>query len=183
MRLVAFARAPAVMTAFSHLAEADRDLVIRFIEAFSRAEYTLKRGGYLKATGDSVSADWDVFARTIRGKFGQTRSREFGRALQMLLQHPPRKQALVDGLLGWKDGRRPAGASDEEHALLLVRRTRNNLFHGEKFVLGGMGALARDRDLVAAALEVLAYALSGFVPRSRTAEARPPAVRRKPGQR
>jgi hypothetical protein len=55
-----------------------------------------------------------------------------------------------------------AGLTDESYGLLLVRRIRNNLFHGAKFLLGGERDFDRDRQLVEAALTVLDVAMNPF---------------------
>jgi hypothetical protein len=55
---------------------------------------------------------------------------------------PPKKQVLVNGKLDWRDAPPSPNLPRAEQVLLMVRRIRNNLFHGGKFLPGD------DRDQV-----------------------------------
>lgn len=144
---------------FDYLHGSDRDLVLSFFGAFAHAEFDLKRAGLIKRGKEDASADWDAFARSIRGKFKREQSDAFKAAWKLLLSSPPRKQVARAGVLSLKQESRPERTLDEEYGLLLVRRIRNNLFHGAKFLIGGNQS-ARDRDLVAAAHAVLGVAIA-----------------------
>lgn len=134
-------------------------LATEFFGAFAMAEYSLKTLGYIRQGREDAQADWSAYARTIQKGFREAAPRQFKRAWEALTQHPPRKQVSVAGRLAWKDTPRPAGMADAAWGLLLVRRVRNNLFHGAKFTLGGSDQFRRDRDLISAALMVLDHAM------------------------
>ena len=53
-------------------------------------------------------------------------------AIDYVLNNPPKKQVIQNGLLEWNDSR-PNTNSKADLVLLYVRRVRNNLFHGGKF--------------------------------------------------
>ena len=145
---------------WDHLPRAEKELVQEFIGAFPAAEFELKERGFLRRGSDDAQADWDSFAGTIQQRFRVDRPPALAKAWRVLTTSPPRKQVIRNGRLAWKESPRPAGVSDAAWGLLLVRRVRNNLFHGAKFILGGSDDFVRDRDLIRAALVVLDAALS-----------------------
>jgi hypothetical protein len=51
----------------------DKDLVFRFFAFFSRFEYALKRGEFLKKQ-EEAEADWDAYANQLRGQFATVES-------------------------------------------------------------------------------------------------------------
>ena len=53
-------------------------------------------------------------------------------AVTYILEHPPKKQMIANGLLEW-DPAEPDTDLCSDLALIYVRRVRNNLFHGGKF--------------------------------------------------
>jgi hypothetical protein len=130
-----------------------------FFAAFAFAEFELKTNGYIRRGRDDAQADWDAFAAAIARRFRHRKSRTFEKAWQVLTASPPRKQVSRGGRLAWKVTPRPAGISDAAWGLILVRRVRNNLFHGAKFIVGGAEQFARDRELVQAAHTVLDEAM------------------------
>ena len=160
---------PVSRSLLDYLPPRERGLVTNFFGAFAHAEYVLKSDGYIRRGREDAQADWDAFANSIKSRFRPSASRELQGAWAMLIDHPPRKQVIVDGRLGWREAPRPKGISAAAWGLLLVRRIRNNLFHGAKFVVGGTEQFARDRELVSAAHVLLMHALD---------LARPPGRRR-----
>ena len=143
-----------------HLPVEERRLVTDFFGAFAHAEYVLKSLGYIRRGREDAQADWDAFANSIKERFHPRTSRNLRDSWVVLTHYPPRKQVLVDGRLGWREAPRPAGLSAAAWGLLLVRRIRNNLFHGAKFILGGAEQFTRDRELVSAALAFLRHAIN-----------------------
>ena len=149
------------LTSFlDHLPPADRELALRIFGCFAEAEHMLKAAGYLKRGRENAEADWDAYGRAIAGRFKNLRDPALRKALALLADSPPRRQVVRDGHLAWKDVVRPNGHGDEEYGLLLVRRVRNNLFHGAKYMLGGEAGYSRDQDLISAALTVLQHSLT-----------------------
>jgi len=149
-----------------HLNAADRELVSSFFGEFAAAEFQLKALGYIKRGSEDAQADWETFATSVRRSFKKSENDpEFVTAWSALTEHPPRKQVIKDGALAWKETLRAKGQSDEDWALLLVRRVRNNLFHGGKFLLADDQGYERDRSLVRASSRILRAALDEARPR------------------
>jgi hypothetical protein len=130
-------------------------LVYEFLGPFARCEYALKGAGFAKGNATSVEADWNKFAKSIDWHLRRAKEPEFQQAVEFLLAEPPRKQVLQNGYVRWKDSPPDSNLPKAERVLLLVRRVRNNLFHGAKVWSPEYGNGARDRNLIIAALVVL----------------------------
>ncbi len=79
----------------------------------------------------------------------------FRKAVDFLLGEPPRKQVLKEGRLFWKDVPPDARQRKSQQTLLMVRRIRNNLFHGAKFWSPEYDNRPRDIQLLKSSLTVL----------------------------
>lgn len=136
----------------------DHELMFAFFAAFSRFEYALKTGGFGREKPDATEPDWDAFATQIAQTFRERlASDEALRAsVEELVTRPPKKQR---GDLSWRDVDHQGNAKGAANLLLLVRRVRNNLFHGGKAQRQGTDA-ERDNRLVGNALVVLDRALA-----------------------
>jgi hypothetical protein len=66
----------------------------------------------------------------------------------------PKKQQVKSGLLVWGPDNY-TGAFDLARAFCLVRRVRNNLFHGGKFPEGREEDVSRDQELLNAGIEIM----------------------------
>jgi hypothetical protein len=135
-----------------------RDFFVRF----SRFEYALKRAGYVTSRGRGLGAevDWTAFAQGWASAFDAIIRAGDNAALieatEFIRNDPPRKLVLAEDRgsrrLHWKR----TGPTGESLAglLILVRRVRNNLFHGEKqgTIIGGN---QRGLGLVTSALHVV----------------------------
>jgi hypothetical protein len=143
----------------------DRKLAIRFFIFFLRIEYALKRTGFIYEKYSQVHADWDRFADSIQKQFMRDlRSDQTLRtAHEYLLTQPPRKQVLNHGDLGWsvEEKNDPVAGRELRWTLTMVRRVRNNLFHGGKFPTpdGRMSDPSRDEELLMASLSILTACL------------------------
>ena len=135
-------------------------LVLEFLACFARFEYALKRSGYASGTEKEVRADWDAFALTLKILPDQEIQAVLT-AGELLLNNPPQKQVLIAGSLDWKDGI-PEGQADVQKILIYVRRVRNNLFHGGKFLVptGPVDEPARNQALIDSSLAVLQAVLA-----------------------
>lgn len=133
-----------------------------FFKEFSRFEYALKAGGYVRAgNGDGAEVKWVDFARALDMAVGGAGflDRVAGTA-RTLVGHPPRKQVFLNGRLAYRDA--PAGpVRSTQDLFVMVRRVRNNLFHGGKQGGPNDGIADRNRDakLIADARSVLHEAL------------------------
>lgn len=118
-------------------------LAIEFFREFSRFEYGLKAGGFLLVRRkDEPEANWDEFAKAVKQTFEKPPSKKFSAAVAYFMKNPPKKQVVKDNALQWEnDASQDSGAL---RVLVLVRRVRNNLFHGGKF--NGQGWFSPERS-------------------------------------
>ena len=134
----------------------DPDVTMRFFVVFSCFEFALKRAGYAsRRRRKDVVADWDGFGRRFSDRFFSAVTDEVLNAVRYLTENPPRKEVLNDwDELDWEDApcADPTSLLD---ILIIVRRVRNNLFHGGKFPSGPVPFPGRDRDLVCSCILVL----------------------------
>jgi hypothetical protein len=134
----------------------DRDLVLDFFWKFSVFECALKREGFLKRRRDNgAEPDWDRFGSEVRGRFAQVTDPGFAEAVAKLKQLSPRRQVVRGNRLGWDTIVQGHGESEEAYVLRLLKTARNNLFHGGKYPDGPIEEVARDRDILRAALAIL----------------------------
>ena len=104
-------------------------LVFEFFFVFSRFEHALLRCGYFHG---NVYPDWDRFAKEHDEAFSPDSSEQLQKAVQYYENSPPKKQVVESGQLTVRDSI-PQDQERLVRLLILVRRARNNLFHGEKF--------------------------------------------------
>ena len=129
------------------------NIVDQFIFSFSRAEYALKASRFLKDSEDA-KADWDDFINNIKDSFDENRTEDLKSAVNYLREKPPKKQVVNDGQLDWKQTNN-ASMSIPLFLNIMVRRVRNNLFHGGKIQTGFTEDLSRDIRLIESAKVVL----------------------------
>jgi hypothetical protein len=135
----------------------DHELMFTFFAAFSRFEYALKAAGLRREKNGAAEPDWDRFAKEIVEAFGERVAVDdfLKSAVEALVSNPPRKQR---DNLSWAIVEHQGDAFGAANVLLIVRRVRNNLFHGGKAMRQGADG-ARDDQLVKNALVVLDRAL------------------------
>ena len=135
----------------------DRKLAIEFFICFSRFEYALKRRGFTCGDTRSVKPDWDSFAIKYNSQFKQGLRGKLLEAWAYFRDHPPKKQVLVNDKLDWSDtgGQWSEPEQKLKWLLRMIRRTRNNLFHGGKVPEGSMESPSRDQNLLSMSLVVL----------------------------
>src|SRR5882724_9615020 len=138
------------------------DLVYEFFFVFSRFEHALSVTNYLTEGKGGVSPDWNKFAREMNDVFLATLSPEVKKAVRYYEVAPPRKQVVDFDSLTWKDVV-PQTDYQLEKLLLLVRRVRNNLFHGEKFSVLLEGDSKRDMYLLGYGLTLLYAGLKSSI--------------------
>lgn len=139
---------------FSHL-KLPADLACDFVGVFARSEYALKAAGFVDGNEKKVKADWNAFAKAIANDFDPSKSRDLRTAVDYLLTNPPKKQVLKNNTLEFYDAPPDKNQSQTQQVLLMVRRVRNNLFHGGKFLPVPTGDPDRDKLLVQHSLTVL----------------------------
>jgi hypothetical protein len=136
-----------------------KELACEFLGVFSRFEYALKSTSYANGGTGSVSANWDGFGRSIDEAFGRDVNQETADAISYLLEHPPRKQVLLKKRVEFIACPPNIHGTQAIQVLLMVRRVRNNLFHGGKYLPDGETEVGRNRLLVKCSLTVLEYCL------------------------
>ena len=134
----------------------DQTLVFEFFWKFSAFECALKRHGFLNPKRSYADPNWKEFGKEIKGGFQKIHLDGFNNSVEMLKQLSPKRQVNREGKLGWDPvEEQTAGESDEEYIIRLLQVVRNNLFHGGKYPDGLIEEIARDREILRAALTVL----------------------------
>jgi len=135
------------------------ELILDFFVTLSRAEYALKSAGYFRDNGSGAQPDWDRFARELIPHFNSQDSDELSQAVSYYLRLPPQKQIVEEGTLSWSDAL-PENGSEIERLLILVRRVRNNLFHGGKSNPQGSEEARRNTSLLSYGITILRKTVS-----------------------
>ncbi|WP_210191581.1 MULTISPECIES: hypothetical protein [Rhodomicrobium] len=107
------------------------DLANKMFRVFARCEYALKAAGYHRGDG-KAEPNWTAFAAVVENVLADPDREDLKEAIAYILNQPPKKQVIRNGMLEWSD-EPPQAASQADLILLYVRRVRNNLFHGGKF--------------------------------------------------
>jgi hypothetical protein len=131
------------------------ELAYEFLGTFARSEYALKCAGFATGGSSKVEANWDEFAKSIDWHFRRVKNPEFIQAVEFLLTEPPRKQVLRAGQIEWKQSPPDRKLPKAQQVVLMVRRVRNNMFHGAKVWSPEYDNRDRDIRLVTASLTVL----------------------------
>lgn len=141
------------------MAAADLEsLAFEFFREFARYEYCLKATG-LREESRAAKASWSRYAAEVTHVIDAPQGQDLVSAIGYFTDHPPKKQIVNDGVLGW-DEALPDHQSKAELILLLVCRLRNNLFHGGKFN-GHWFEPQRSEDLMQHALVILRACAQG----------------------
>lgn len=114
----------------------DRKLIFKFFTVFSLFEYALKKTQYKRSNNGKVEATWDDFARDISLQFHPRRGSQLESSVNYLMTNPTAKQILdANNQLSFEYSVvRPTSITNDVVWLsLVIRRVRNNLFHGGKF--------------------------------------------------
>ncbi|MFY0665583.1 MAG: hypothetical protein JXQ97_13240 [Natronospirillum sp.] len=135
------------------------EITYEFLGTFARCEYALKGSGFARGGDSSVEANWDAFALNIDHNFRSVADPIFREAVDYLLAEPPRKQILRNGRVKWKDTPPDRSLPQAQQVLLMVRRVRNNLFHGAKIWSPEYSNRERDIKLVKAGLVVMKWCM------------------------
>lgn len=106
-------------------------LCYEFFREFARYEYCLKAIGLYHNT-KNAKANWDKYAKQVEKVFDNPDNPDLIDAINYYMDSPPKKQIIKDGVLSWDDSL-PQEDSTAIKTFILIRRVRNNLFHGGKF--------------------------------------------------
>lgn len=139
-----------------------RDLLLEFFLVFARFEYALKNSAFVQPgrsrrneTAPSAEPNWRAFASSIAGLFTKGHTPDLEQACEYILINPPMRQVLINGDVAWDTTGPNLSLSETERLLFLVRRVRNNLFHGGKFSNEAFEDSDRQRRLLNGSLLVL----------------------------
>ena len=134
----------------------NKELVYKFFYAFSCFEFALKTTSFLK-NENTANPDWDSFATLVdsNNKLAEIESADFKKGVKYFFDNPPKKQVVTNGVLDWEEYEKPKDFFNFKELLMLVRRVRNNLFHGGKFSSGLEQGSERNRDLISYGLIIL----------------------------
>jgi hypothetical protein len=141
---------------------ADRDLVLCFIGVFSRLEYCLKVTRFRQRGDGEARADWSAFVQAAEARFNPEESKELAEAYEYLTGSPPRLLEVKNGDVLWADYVE-RGASRVDEVVWIVKRIRNNLFHGGKFAYDPSSNPERENKLLLSAT-ILLFHLITVVP-------------------
>lgn len=137
----------------------DRELILEFFLTVSRIEYALKNAGYFeRARHGGAQPDWNRFAREIAPQFEIDAYDELQQACLYYITQPPDEQVVRDGRVVWSAAP-PRKDTEFERILFLVKRVRNNLFHGGKSNPQGSEEANRNTLLIQFGLVILNEAL------------------------
>ena len=108
---------------------------LEFFITFARMEYALIAAGFHRSERGGVEADWQGLAACLEQR-PEHEVAPFVESAKQLAAAPPMKLMLGDdGLPRFRLIQRN-GQSDVRWTIEAVKRARNNLFHGGKFVTG-----------------------------------------------
>lgn len=107
-------------------------LILRFLATFARFEYALKRTGYIVPNQNECKPHWTGFASKCDVAFQSVDVEGLPLAKVYLEELPPEILKVVDGIPTWSAGPTPYPRGSLKYHSIMVRRVRNNLFHGEK---------------------------------------------------
>lgn len=130
-------------------------LTFDFFMIFSRFEYALKSCG-LFSNNRHLSADWDKFVDECldEGFFCGVKEDD---TMKYIIENPPKNQIVRNGKIEWEPSRLLLQNRD---LFLMIRRTRNNLFHGGKGGDFEPYNQYRNERLFRACIEILLKSLS-----------------------
>ena len=127
----------------------DRELVFKFFTIFSLFEYALKKANFIERNSSYLKTDWISFAKKIDDCFDSSSPSELKAAVDYLLKNPTKRQILNN------DGIAFIKTEASENSLIqlvnIIKQTRNNLFHGGKFIYDRQ----RDKKLLESSLIIL----------------------------
>ena len=134
------------------------ELYFEFFTTFSKMECALKEAGYLMKKDGEATANWDTFANSVDPAILQHQDPDLQSAYRLLKESPPWKQVAKKGRVLFEDTPFASPTETFRYYTDVLRRLRNNLFHGGKFNKSLGNNPSRNRQLVSAGLRVLEIA-------------------------
>ena len=138
---------------------ASTDEILTFVRTFARFEYSLKAAGYLCPSEDDAKPDWERYGRTISGEAFVVAPEDVHASVTYFVAAPPQKQVAPEGRLRFVPGLPTTTPGSAVWLITMIRRVRNNLFHGGKEVRPDQLNPERDRLLICHAVTILNHFL------------------------
>jgi hypothetical protein len=110
----------------------DHDLLFEFFLTIARFEFALKAAGYVTGDLREAKPDWPRFGASL-DLCAVCLNQNCAAAVDYLGLHPPWRQVVTGDGLAWDSTVGFARLERMDQVLDLIRRVRNNLFHGGKF--------------------------------------------------
>jgi hypothetical protein len=130
----------------------DKTLAMDFFIAFSRFEYALIAARFFRERDNgSLEPDWNCFTGHLERNVGELG--DVVAAGQGLMANTPKRLELVGGVPDFAPVVR-AGQSDIRFIIQSLKRARNNLFHGGKYLTAPQ-PVGRNQTVIADCLRVL----------------------------
>jgi len=124
----------------------NREQLFEFFVLYSRYEYALKRAGYIQK---DVEANWDKFAKDIKGQFEASTSDQLKSAVKYLRERPP----LLPP--NWEVRTHNSRTYEEKIIIDAVKDVRNTLFHGGKYPFHPVEDPSRNQQVIESCIKVL----------------------------
>ena len=135
----------------------DKDLLTDFFMTFARAEYALKKAGYLSQQ-KIPKIQWDKFAAKIGQRLLSSEEPAVQHAIKYLMKNPPARQVVKNRNLIWEPRHCDKQKPDALFLINSITTVRNNLFHGGKKIQEPLAE--RDFRLLLSCLNLLSFALT-----------------------
>lgn len=132
----------------------DHDLLFQFFLTFSRFEFALKSAGFALGNIHGSKPDWPRFGASLDLDMAR-QDPNCAAAVDYLALHPPWRQVVIAHGLAWDSSVSFTRLDRMDQVLELVRRIRNNLFHGSKFNDEVHSGLGRNELLLRHSIAVL----------------------------
>ncbi|MEQ1878029.1 MAG: hypothetical protein ABL958_15405 [Bdellovibrionia bacterium] len=122
------------------------DIVLGFFASFSKFEFDLIERGFTEMNGSFVEVNWTKFTNWAINSFPDEVLKILDQHLDFLANEPPRKLAIdpVSKRLCWMRSAEEQKMIDKEafgkhpkhftDLCIFLKRVRNNLFHGAKYL-------------------------------------------------
>jgi hypothetical protein len=135
-----------------------QSLLLEFFLTFARFEFALKNSGFVTGDHSEARPNWDQFGRSLDLATARN-DQTFAVAQDFLAFNHPARQVLVNGDLAWDISIPFTHLERMDQILTLVRRVRNNLFHGGQFGNDTHSSSVRDCQLLEHSIAILSRCL------------------------
>jgi len=128
---------------------------IFFFLCFSRFEYAIKKEGFLDLSVNYASADWIAYGESILLQI-TPKLVNISSSIDYFVEHPVRKQVVsVSNQLIFQDAAYDHNRVPFIWSLMMIKRARNNLFHGGKYIDQVVEDEIRNKTLIQHSMKIL----------------------------